>query len=158
MSTNATAPATVTALLSVLDAMTDPSGPNGYGYEGDAWNAWVSGVESATEQVKEFAAAHPDQFQSITAEQRQAIEDVTAVALGYTQRRGEWINARAAANLLAPITDPEGAVPVMAPYLTFTVRPSAPGSAAVATFDSLDDARAFAKVKTEQGQPHTVGY
>lgn len=88
----------------------------------------------------------------------QAIADVTYHALGYRESRGRLIDPSAAANLLWPLVDPEGGVPVMAPYLTFRVTLAADGSPTIATFDSLDDARAFADMKSAQGERHVVRY
>ena len=46
----------------------------------------------------------------------------------------------------------------MAPYLTFMVTLAEDGSPAIATFDSLGDARAFADLKSAQGQRHLVRF
>lgn len=152
-----TAPATLTALICSLEPMEDPSNAPVW-YSAEEASGYASGASHVIDAVKNFIAIHPGQFQSFTAEQHKAIKDVCALAGGYTQRGGASINGRAAREALYPITDPEGGIPAMAPYLTFTVTLAEDGSPAIASFDSLADARAFAEMKSAQGQRHLVRF
>lgn len=158
MTTEQPVPATLTALLSALDAKTDTDNAPVW-FDADEARGFANGVEHAADLVRGFVAAHPAQFQSFTAEQHQAIKDLSHLVAGFTRNeQGRFIDPRAARTVLYPITHPEGGAPAMAPYLSYRVTLDVDGSPVIATFDSHADARAFADLKSAHGERHVVRF